>query len=234
MNRRQALQTGIGMVASWFLSFQKPLPRIDMHSFCGFEGSSIRYELDKPFEQESFAWATDGKIIIRTGQLSDAVRVGDSLPLPPAMKLPYWNNDVWNKGGWVKLTNPKPVLWRGGPCPKCMPFYKGDGWPGRHLNRKGCMRCDSIGYLYDGGACPKCKGEGSIGDVCQYCQGQGYGDFPSAVELDGHRMALSYWNKIAALPDSEIKMFRSQNDYTHYVYRFDGGCGAVMGISDTV
>lgn len=225
MTRRDAIKglLAIPLLGAWRLE-AKPRP-VDLRPFLG-DHQNFRHEIRYPFEQEGFAYATNGKICVRTLFMTNDVKTGDEFQFPKACGLPWNHDDV---GGWVKMPKRPKIEFHEDYCPTC---------DGTGVNPKTlCDRCQGYWEGFDGHHCRKCKMTGYLGTVCQECDGTPYGNFPTRVVFGEHQIHRTMWEKMQTLRDVElsrvVRPYWTPHDHKHVIdgpirFRFDGGLGLVM------
>lgn len=187
-------------------------PTIDLTPFCDPDTSS-RYALDQPWVVDGWRYATDGRIMVRipaTGE-PDSPKPPDEKKRPKdvASIVESLTGDNWQPWPAIK------------PCRIC------DG-KGKHL--EDCENCEGTGTCKSCNCghkhqCGDCKGERQSLVRCDECFKSGsLDDRFGEAELSHH-----YAHLIACLPS--VSYLPTTNTEDGVRFRFDGGEGVVMGLS---
>ena len=103
-----------------------PIDREFLNPFCGDDPT--RYYLQVPFNQDGFAWATNGHILVRVPEMEGLLPCSCPKPINISKPLTGFEDAQFSKARW-KL-------------PAHDPHFKGP-----------CIVCDGRGVLHD---CPEC------------------------------------------------------------------------------
>jgi hypothetical protein len=135
MNRREAMQTMAGVLASFVLP--APRPRLDLKKFCA-RLPGPKYDFTLPYTLRDFTYATDGHLALRVRPAS-ADRFEREGKIPPFDSL-SWNHDALR--GWRNLPKLEALEADDSECPAC----------------EGCGRTRG-GVPAFGSECPNCHGD---------------------------------------------------------------------------
>ena len=180
---------------------------VDLDKFCGKNHTGLL----KPFSQEGYSWATDGRTIIGVPQLESVLE----------------NKSAPNVG--LILDSLPKLTGRGLAIPeiKDLPKCKLCGGVGENFE---CFECKGSGrvelsteYTEYHPECGSCEGEGEI-DLCPLCEGCGF-DVDFSVEIGGVKFYGGALLKLQTLPNVRIYP-GDQNSIAAIV--FNGGKGAIM------
>lgn len=240
MDRRSFLRLSAAAVAaagenlSWI--WNKPEFKFDLRQFCDDSDIPARFDLNSPFEQRGWTYATDARICVRT-QLQPADDAGKALRLPKADSLCWEELDA--AGGW----KPWPKMdYVAAPDDdhKCFACH-GKGRVG--LDVKRCPICDgdSPFYAEQMGKLCECSKKlrtgryelGFIGGtICGYCEGEGVTRKPTLQPFGSGKILLSgsYDQKIRSLGEAEYRIVVSGKAGEMVGFRFAGGQGFVATI----
>jgi hypothetical protein len=226
MNRRTALKFMAGAVAAFVLP--GPRRRIDLMAFCA-KHNGAKWDMRLPYHLADWCYATDASVCVRVEPHS-ADRVQNTGPVPPFEGL-AWNHDALR--GWRPLPDRQPLLASGSDCPNC----DGYGHVPSTVMAEECERCWGTGWgVSPSVRCRKCRGTGRLlppgCEECPVCNGNAIGVFPSVVELAGSHFDVRLYRRVQNLPDAEFVLdnYLSSPTCPLMKFRFDGGCGLLMGI----
>lgn len=181
---------------------------IELQQFC--DEKHLRWDFSQPFGQGEWTYATDARICVRTKLVKPPDKASE-LNLPDANGL-----------GWI---HSEPQRWRAWPrkswisagydmCPMC-------DWTGRVGAGVVACGCDF--------GCDRCGDTEYVGgERCDYCEGKGFGDFPSIQPVGRLHVRGIYDRKIRSLGDVEYVFVNPSHPESPIAFRFDGGQGIVM------
>jgi len=120
MNRRGFIKSSASAIAasgclSWLIT-PEPRRTINLSTFCDTE-EGFKYDMQKPFEQDDWTYATDSRICVRVRPQSGDVRDSE-ISLPPASKLPWWDRD--DLRGWQPISKGVIVREEWDYCEMCL------------------------------------------------------------------------------------------------------------------
>lgn len=218
MNRRSFLAVaGSAILLPTWLKF-KP-PPIDLKAFCRHEIEGSQYDMTEPFvqvaERDPFAFATDGRILVRVP--SNEYPKGDpDRRQPPATRIALEERD---SPGWKPWPTQNLVTADDSDCPAC------------HWKPTKCRICGKpFGGEMDE-LCVHIMNDYEANAVdCPVCSGLGYGRFPGLQKI-GKVWTCSRYDTLARakLPGLEYKTGLHVG-YECVFMRFQGGEGVLMGI----
>jgi len=214
---------------------------IDLMPFCDdYVGSLRRYDMTKPFAQDGQAYATDGRICVRT-TLAEVPALGDEVRLPPASQLPWWGHE----GYWKPYPRLHLLANSSSPYELTCPICSGKGGLSGLVP---CVACDGDGELceprefYGRGedefTCPQCKACRGTGwtctVLCDYCEGTGSTRRPSIQKVGSLYVAGHYDRILRDLGDMEYRQFCDGGGEAVVMVRGDGFEGLMMPLDVTL
>lgn len=229
MNRRDLLKLSIASLAAFVLP--APRKRINLSEFCGTERP--KWDLRLPFVLTDWTYATDAFGCVRVRPESGDV-VQREGAIPPFASL-SWNHSKLNRGLWQSMPKLFPIIAADSDCPTC----EGTGYaPGVTVVE--CEYCYGVGHTWPGSwmtttptLCRPCKGRGhfAVCEECRTCGGEGVGDFPAIVELNGWFYDAKLYERFRRLDGECCQDFWNGNaSYPMMKVIFDGGEGMFMGV----
>jgi hypothetical protein len=237
INRRGFMATSALLLPSWWLpKIAAPPKLLDLSPFCERDDwGTRRYKMDRPFEQDDFVYATDGRVAVMARPQFCPAHTDEVGRLPPCNKLPWPDAD---SAGWSPLSSivrvPDQRDFYYCSCPLC-DGHGATGW----TELCDCEDGWVLNYAGDDMVqCPrKCNGHGAIGGTrCQECDGKGNVDY--VLKLGDGLFAPRYVHLLTQLPGAEVRLGHMANGDKKSAYfnamevRFEGGSAILMGLYD--
>jgi hypothetical protein len=187
-------------------------PKLDLTPFCLEYGA--RYQIDEPWTNGTYAYATDGRILIRVdAELCPGARAAGSLRLPKDCDNIVDGRE--NVNAWFPVP---PVV----PCDRCQSV-------GQYVQI--CDTCNGSGWTLDDGRLNRCLHGDEDDGPDEECEAlQVWRCHDCKIEFANSLLAQWYVNLVRSLPDARIGVASGEPDVPVY-FRFGGGCGAIMPIS---
>jgi len=200
-----------------------------LHTFCSHKHDDGN--LQEPFSDDSYSYFSDGYVCVRVPLIAHVTKEA-----PTRHGMVLFTPPHGASGEWIKVDQLPAIECKD--CPDCGGYGVGDF----------CEECGgSAEVMYHGKTgdydigCPKCEGyryfSGCRGgaEVCSRCGGDGRVEINTwRNRLIGPvRVALRLLRLVNALPG--VTFFAAAERYGDGVhFRFTGGCGVVMGLSEQV
>ncbi len=202
--------------------------QIDLQPFCD-DHVSWKYDLSKPFAQDSRVIATNGRILIRTS-LADTPALSDERRLPNVAGLPQWNQEI---DSWKKW--PSRSYFAGDcrydcndhACPDC---YGIGGWGNVH-DCETCQGCQVVDGVRGEEECTDCRTGHKYDFACGRCKGTGWTTTAGVQQVGGIFIQSQYDARLRKLnSDIEFAILDS-GEYPCLRFRGDGFDGLLMGLA---